>query len=182
MILTTGAGNLESLMKAQLSQAVFAESSINGSVDIITTPTTVDGTPCPTKKRKSKGPTSSTKEKTDKAIIRFIFNVNDEQLRITTLSPSATTTAVSCSRDDYIREKKQIAVRADKVAMAREISDVVDYRLQKWKVCLRELQDMEKGGISVDHPLHQKVGFVNYNFTWYGMSLWDLRSGSREHV
>ncbi len=30
--------------------------------------------------------------------------------------------------------------------------------------------------------LHQKVGFVNYNFTWYGMSLWDLQSGSSEHV
>jgi hypothetical protein len=29
----------------------------------------------------------------------------------------------------------------------------VDYILQKWKVCLRELQDMEKDGISVDHPL-----------------------------
>jgi hypothetical protein len=37
--------------------------------------------------------------------------------------------------------------------MAREISDAVDFNLQKWKVCLRELQDMEKDGISVDHPL-----------------------------
>jgi hypothetical protein len=153
MIATTGAENLESLMKAQLSQTVFAESSINGSVDIITTPTTVDGTPCPTKKRKSKGSTSSTKEKTDKAILCFLLNDNDEQSRITTLSPSATTTAVSSSRDDYIREKKQIAVRADDVAMSRDISDVVDCSLQKWKVCLRELQDMEKDGISVDHPL-----------------------------
>ena len=102
MIATTGAENFESLMKAQLSQAVFAESSINGSVDIITTPTIVDGTPCPTKKQKSKGPTSSTKEKTDEAILRFILNDNDEQSRITTLSLSATTTAVSSSRDDYI--------------------------------------------------------------------------------
>jgi hypothetical protein len=106
------------------------------------------------KKKTSKGPTSSTKEKTDEAILRFILNDNDEQSRITTLSPpSATTTAVSSSRDDYIREKKRITVRADEVAMAREISDAVDYSLQKWKVCLRDLQDMEKDGISVDHPL-----------------------------
>ena len=106
------------------------------------------------KKKTSKGPTSSTKEKTDEAILRFILNDNDEQSRITTLSPpSATTTAVSRSRDDYIREKKRITVRADEVAMAREISDAVDYSLQKWKVCLRDLQDMEKDGISVDHPL-----------------------------
>jgi hypothetical protein len=55
------------------------------------------------KKKTSKGPTSSTKEKTDEAILRFILNDNDEQSRITTLSPpSATTTAVSSSRDDYI--------------------------------------------------------------------------------
>jgi hypothetical protein len=55
MIATTGAENLESLMKAQLSQAAFAESSFNGSVDIITMPTAVDGTPCPTKKRRLRG-------------------------------------------------------------------------------------------------------------------------------
>jgi hypothetical protein len=57
MIATTGAENLESLMKAQLSHAVFAESSINGCDDI-TTPIIIEGTPCPTKKSKSKGGTT----------------------------------------------------------------------------------------------------------------------------
>lgn len=98
MIATTGAGNLESLMKAQLSHAVFAESSINGSDDIATA-TTIEGSPCPTKKRKSKGPPLSTKEKTDEAILRFILNNNDEHLRITTLSPSTTTTAIANRKD-----------------------------------------------------------------------------------
>ena len=152
MIATTGAENLESLMKAQLSHAVFAESSINGSYDI-TTATTIEGSPCPTKKRKSKGPPSSTKEKTDEAILRFILNDNDEHLRITTLSPSTTTTAITDSKDEYIREKKRIAVRADEVAMAREISGAVDFNLHKWKTCLKELQDMEKDGIAVNHPI-----------------------------
>ncbi|KAI2492946.1 hypothetical protein MHU86_21585 [Fragilaria crotonensis] len=37
--------------------------------------------------------------------------------------------------------------------MAREISDAVDFNLQKWKTCLKELQDMEKDGIAVNHPV-----------------------------
>jgi len=152
MIATTGAENLESLMKAQLSHAVFAESSIDGC-DHITTPITIEGTPGPKKKCKSKGPPSSNKEKTDEAILRFILNDNDEHLRITTLSPTTTTTAITSCKDEYIQEKKRIAVSADEVAMAREISDAVDFNLQKWKTSLKELQDMEKDGISVDHPL-----------------------------
>jgi hypothetical protein len=154
MIATSGAENLESLMKAQLSQAVFAESSITGSTrDNAAAAPIEEGTGTPsTKKRKSKGPPSSTKEKTDEAILRFILNDNDEQSRITNLSQS-TTPPITSSRDEYIQEKKRIAVRADGVALAREISDAVDFSLQKWKVCLKELQEMEKDGISVDHPL-----------------------------
>ena len=152
MIATTGAENLESLMKAQLSHAVFAESSIDGC-DHITTPITIEGTPCPKKKCKSKGPPSSNKEKTDEAILRFILNDNDEHLRITTLSPTTTTTAITSCKDEYIQEKKRIAVSADEVAMAREISDAVDFNLQKWKTSLKELQDMEKDGIADIHPV-----------------------------
>lgn len=141
-------------MKAQLSHAVFAGCSINGSDDIATA-TTIEGTPHPTKKRKSKGPSLSTKDKTDEAILQFILNDNDERSRITTLSPSTTTMTalISTSKDEYIREKKQILVRANEIAVAREISDAVDFNLHKWKTCLKELQDMEKYGIAVNHPV-----------------------------
>ena len=97
-------------MTAQLSQDVFAEFPINGSDN--RTPTTKEGTPCPTKKHKSKGPPSSTKEKTDEAILCFILNDNDHKhSEITTLSPSTAT--IASSRDEYIRETKRIAVRAN---------------------------------------------------------------------
>jgi hypothetical protein len=128
-----------------------AESSISGS-DGLTTQTIVGlRTPShPTNTHKSKEPPSSTKEKTDKAILCFILKDNDEQARITTLSQSTTSSSITASRDEYIWETKQITA----VHAARKISDaVVDYSLQKWKICLKELQEMKKNGISVDHPV-----------------------------
>ena len=67
-----------------------------------------------------------------------------------TTSPS---TATSTTRDEYIQVKKRIAVRADEVAMACEISDAVDLNLQKWKDTLKHLQEMENDGIPVNHPI-----------------------------
>ena len=144
MIAATGAENLESLMKAQLSQDAFAESSIKGS-DAVETPS-------PKKIRTLKGPPSSTKDKTDEAILRYILKDSADEARTTTASSGATTTTTT-SRDEYIREKKRIAVRADEVAMAREISDSVDFNLQKWKGALKDLREMENDGIPVDHPI-----------------------------
>ena len=69
----------------------------------------------------------------------------------TTTSPGTTTT--SSSRDEYIQVKKRIAVRADEVAMAREVSDAVDMNLQKWKDTLKHLQEMENDGIPANHPI-----------------------------
>jgi hypothetical protein len=144
MIAATGAENLESLMKAQLSQDAFAESSIKGS-DAVETPS-------PKKIRTLKGPPSSTKDKTDEAILCYILKDSADEARTTTASSGATTTT-SSSRDEYIREKKRIAVRADEVGMAREISDLVDFNLQKWKGALKDLREMENDGIHVYHPI-----------------------------
>jgi hypothetical protein len=77
MVSATGAENIESLMKAELSQDVFAESSVPGQP----APTsaqlqeTMHGFHTPRAKRlKHKGGlgTSNTKEETDNAILRYI--------------------------------------------------------------------------------------------------------------
>ena len=140
MITATGAENLESLMKAQLSHDVFSESAIDGSAGIATPP--------PATKRKSKGPPSSSKEKTDEAIFCYILMERDESR--TTTSPS---TSTSTSRDGHTQVKKKISVRAGEVAMARRISDAVDLNLQKWKDTLKHLREMENDGIPINHPI-----------------------------
>ena len=68
---------------------------------------------------------------------------------------TATTAAAvtSSAKDEYIREKIRIAVRADDVAMAREVSDAVDLSLLKWKAALKDLQDMKADGIPVNHAV-----------------------------
>lgn len=153
MIAATGAENLESLMKAELSPDVFAESLIHGGGSSVAARTSneaiggQEGTPFLTKKRKSRGPPSSTKDKTDEAILRFLSKeeTDDAQERI----------VASSSKDEYIQEKKRIVVRADEIARAREIAAAVEFNLQKWKKCLNELRDMEKNdGFSVDHPIY----------------------------
>jgi hypothetical protein len=64
-----------------------------------------------------------------------------------------TTRTTASAKDEYIREKKRIAVRLDEKAMAREVSDAVDLSLQKWKATLKELQEMEAQGIPTGHPI-----------------------------
>ena len=56
-----------------------------------------------------------------------------------------------------------------------------DKMVDRWERSLA-LESTSWSSIKRSYTVHQKVGFVNYNFTWYGMSLWDLQSGSREHV
>jgi hypothetical protein len=59
----------------------------------------------------------------------------------------------SSAKEEYIREKKRIAVCADDVAMASEVSFAVDLSLQKWKAALKDLQDMKADGISANHSI-----------------------------
>jgi hypothetical protein len=47
-------------------------------------------------------------------------NASEQEGRTATTAAAAVT---SSAKDEYIREKKRIAVRADDVAMAREVSD-----------------------------------------------------------
>lgn len=158
MIADTGAENLESLMKAELSPDVFAESLIHGSRGSSVAASTSneaigqEETPFSTKKRKSRGPPSSTREKTDEAILRFLSTQETDDAQERTV---ASRTVASSSKDEYIQERKRIVVRADEVARTREISAAVEFNLQKWKKCLNELKDMEKNdGFSVHHPIY----------------------------
>ncbi|KAI2510247.1 hypothetical protein MHU86_4125 [Fragilaria crotonensis] len=106
-------------------------------------------------KKSKRGPPSGAKERTDEAILKFINqqlleDKNDASEKETTSAAGAVT---SSAKEEYIREKKRIAVRADDVAMAREVSDAVDLSLQKWKAALKDLQDMKAGGIPANHPI-----------------------------
>jgi hypothetical protein len=165
MISATGAENIESLMKAQLTKDVFAESNIDGSVVVneLDTPTTAAEPKRPRRTYNKLGPppSSSAKERTDEAILKYINsslmeNSSDQDSRSTrsmSRIASRTSSTGTSAKDEYIREKKRIAVRVDDVAMAREVSDSVDLSLQKWKATLKDLQEMEADGIPTNHPI-----------------------------
>ena len=158
MISATGAENIESLMKAQLTKDVFSESIIDGIIaddDNLDATTTSFESGKRQRRTYNKGKpppsTSGTKEKTDEAILKYI---NSSLIESNNLTERMTTTRTTASaKDEYIREKKRIAVRLDDQAMAREVSDAVDLSLQKWKATLKELQEMEAQGIPTGHPI-----------------------------
>jgi len=158
MISATGAENIESLMKAQLTKDVFAESSIDGSIidTELDTPTTATEPKAKRPRRTyNKGgppPSSGAKERTDEAILKYI-NSSLMEKNSDHDSSRSTSTSRTSAKDEYIREKKRIAVRVDDVAMAKEVSDAVDFSLQKWKATLKDLQEMEADGIPTDHPI-----------------------------
>ncbi len=135
---------MESFMKAELRSDVFAESSIDGSIvitdrdeeDIIEGETTASQGRHTNKRTRRLGgpPSSGAKERTDEAILKFINqqlmeDKNDASEKETTTTAAGAVT--SSAKEEYIREKKRIAVQADDVAMAREVSGAVDLSLQK---------------------------------------------------
>jgi len=155
MITATGAENLESLMKAELSADVFSESLVPGSVSDETAVTPA------TKKHqfnrnKRKGPPSSTKEQTDNAILRYISrNEHRDSTGGSLTSSRSGFSTSSTAKDDYIREKKRMAVEIFDIAMAKEITDAVDTSLKKWKASLLEVRELTEDGITgTDHPLY----------------------------
>ena len=162
MVSASGAENMESLMKAELSNDVFAESSIDGSInrsdDADNTAATTGKKP---RSRYFKGgppPSSGAKERTDEAILKYLVNHDSTMMAVANDDSSnerrTAAAASTAAKDEYMREKKRIAVRADEVAMAREVSDAVDVSLQKWKASLKDLQSMMADGIPTDHPIY----------------------------
>jgi hypothetical protein len=134
MISLTGVEIMESFMKAKSSIDVFAESSIDGSILItdrdedIEDKTTASQERHTTKRTRRLGgpPSGGAKERTDEATLIFMNeqwmeNKNDASEKDET---TATGAVISSAKEEYIREKKRIAVCADDVAMAREASDV----------------------------------------------------------
>ena len=76
MIRATGAENLESLMKAELSAEVFAESSVSGCLADDETAVT----PKNHRMNRKTGPPSSTKEQADNAISTAAFTAKDDYI------------------------------------------------------------------------------------------------------
>ncbi len=127
----TGAENMESLMKAELSLDVFSESSVPGLPASNTQlQETMHGFHTPRAKHiKHKGAlrTSNTKEETDNAII-FPHRRSEAQQSSTLKGRESSIAA----KDEYIREKKRMAVEAFDVTMVASMSDAVDTSLKKW--------------------------------------------------
>lgn len=185
MITETGAQNIESMMKAQLSNDVFAESLVQGSscttsaaAAVMTPP------PRPRMNRKTKGPPSSTREKTDEAILHHLLKDQTDDARSMLAGPSTSST-----KEEYIREKKRIAVRVDEVAaardisaMARDASDAVDLNLKKWKATLQDLKEMKDAGFDEIHPifLATKAAAEFHEFS-FKTSLTRAKEGHMEH-
>ena len=180
MITASGAENLESLMKAELSVDVFAESSVTGfpAVLVHEETTTTGGrtnltTPASAQHRtKKRGARflSNTKEQTDIAILRYISRAercqqdNTESSVVTgggavllppSTSTTSTTSTTTSAKDDYVREKTRMAIEVFDVQIATSISDAVDTSLKKWKESLKELRELkEEDGIGIHHPIY----------------------------
>jgi hypothetical protein len=142
MVTAMDAEYIESLMKAELSQNVFAESSGPGQLAPTTAQLqeTMHGfhtTRAKQLKHRGGLGTSNTKEETDNAILPYISmsvqNAESDMIAI------ATSTA---AKDDYIREKKRMAVQAFDVTMIASMSDAVDKSLKKWRVALQDLSNL----------------------------------------
>ena len=139
-------------MKAELSANAFAESSVPGSFadNELAVTTTV-------KKHQMKrkpGSPSSTKEQMENAILCYISRTKQQDSTggSITSSRSSLSTA-STAKDDYIREKKRMAVEVFNIAMEKVITNAVDTSLKKWKASLSELRALkEDGSTGTDHP------------------------------
>jgi hypothetical protein len=154
MVTATGAENIESLMKAELSRDVFSESSVPGlPATTAHLQETMHGFHTPRSKRiKHKGAlrTSNTKEETDNAILRYISTSERDTTESDIASASST-----AAKDEYIREKKRMAVEAFDVTMVASMSDAVDTSLKKWRVALQELSSLASGTeFGVNHPIY----------------------------
>ncbi len=154
MVTATGAENIESLMKAELSRDFFSESSVPGlPATTAQLQETMHGFHTPRAKRiKQKGVlrTSNTKEVTDNAILRYISTSE----RNTTESDIASASSTA-AKDEYIREKKRMAVETFDVTMVASMSDAVNTSLKKWRVALQELSSLATGTeFRVNHPIY----------------------------
>jgi hypothetical protein len=143
MISAMGAENIESLMKAELSNVV----------DEINIDTTTASESCKRQRpmqNKGRAPLSfGTKEKTNETILKYI---NSSLTECNNLMEQMTTShaGTASTKYNYIRrEKNGIAVCLDDQAMARDVSDAVNLSLQKWKATLKELHEMEASGIQL---------------------------------
>jgi hypothetical protein len=183
MITETGAQNIESMMKAQLSNDVFAESLVQGSIST-TSAAAVMTPPPPRMNRKTKGPPSSTREKTDEAILHHLLKDQTDDARSMLLAGPSTS-----SKEEYLREKKRIAIRVDEVAaardisaMARDASDAVDLNLKKWKATLQDLKELKEAGFDEFHPifLATKAAAEFHEFS-FKTSLTRAKEGHMEH-
>ncbi len=123
MITATGAENIESLMKVELSRDVLSESSVPGlPATTAQLQETIHGFHTPRAKQiKQTGAlrTSNTKEVTDNAILRYISTSE----RNTTESDIASASSTA-AKNEYIREKKRKAVEAFDVTMVASMSEM----------------------------------------------------------
>jgi hypothetical protein len=133
--------------------------------------------------RKTKGPPSSTREKTDEAILHHLLKDQTDDARSMFAGPSTS------SKEEYLREKKRIAMRVDEVAaardvsaMARDASDAVDLNLKKWKATLQDLKEMKEAGFDEIHPifLATKAAAEFHEFS-FKTSLTRAKEGHMEH-
>ena len=78
----------------------------------------------------------------------------DEELGASTSIDEKVDEVAQVSRmDDYIQEKKRMAVEVFNIAMEKEITDAVDTSLNKWKASLSELRELkEDGSTRTDDP------------------------------
>ncbi len=101
MITETGAQNIESMMKAQLSNDVFAESLLQGSTRT-TSAAAVTTPPLPLMNRKTKGSPLCTREKRDEAILHYLLKDQTDDTRSMLAGPSTS------SKEEYLQEKREL--------------------------------------------------------------------------
>ena len=147
MVTESGAENIETMMRAELNDGVFAQSMAPSMTITANTITAAS------RKRTS---AAAKKDQTDQAFIKFMETMSSPSPSV---FPFAGVEGSSDARDGYIDAKQRIAIKQAEakktlhaIEVGKEMSDAVDTHLKRWKESLKELRIVEQD-FGTEHAL-----------------------------
>jgi hypothetical protein len=153
MVTESGAENIDSMMRAELNDGVFAQSMAHPLTFTGRLTITANSITAASQKRTS---AAAKKDQTDQAFIKFMETMASPS---SSLFPCAGVESSSDAREGYIDAKRRIAIEQAEakktlraIEVGKEMSNAVDTHLKRWKESLKELRIVEKD-FGTDHAL-----------------------------
>lgn len=155
MVTESGAENIDSMMRAELNDGVFAQSMAQPLTK--TGPLTLSANAITAASRKRIS-AAAKRDQTDQAFIKFMDTMASPSS--SSIFPCAgVVESSSDARDGYIDAKRRIAIEQAEakktlhaIEVGKEMSNAVDTHLKRWKESLKELRIVEKD-FGTEHAL-----------------------------